>query len=409
MKYINKYKSHEDYTKAYPELSELSAHVSLVVDNCGLAEGAEGVKQVRFSSMNYGAWVGDLLCWNKIDKEWQILKVEHNVDTALDLPDNLVPDAICVVPACHTEDGKARWCALNDVTNESLKYGSASSYVTGGHYFQWAIGSSSDPTTPAGSLVDELPLYGVVPKLEHHINDDNDFYYINKVTGVTFNRLSWYAPTKYISELMPFGQYSGDFSDFGRIEGYPVEVRATLHGTGRDPYDDYDGEPSFTSGAVHPYLPDENGNLFGKNALAFLPVTETQENGNVVGNAFLDLAGLKNTQILLKLSPTGKEYPAVLAASLYSQEYSPAGTWYLPAAGELAYLWSMWYIIQHTLYRLSDKHVGNYSASPLDCGNNYWTSSQYSADSAVNLNTYYGCLDWLNKYNDLLVRPFRSF
>lgn len=70
MKYINKYKSHEDYTKAYPELSELPAHVSLVVDNCGLAEGAEGVKQVRFSSMSYSAWVGDLLCWNKTDKEW---------------------------------------------------------------------------------------------------------------------------------------------------------------------------------------------------------------------------------------------------------------------------------------------------------------------------------------------------
>jgi hypothetical protein len=28
--------------------------------------------------------------------------------------DRYIPDAICVIPACHMDDGKARWCALRD-------------------------------------------------------------------------------------------------------------------------------------------------------------------------------------------------------------------------------------------------------------------------------------------------------
>ena len=94
-------------------------------------------------------------------------------------------------------------------------------------------------------------------------------------------------------------------------------------------------------------------------------------------NMFCDLSGFENTQILLKHSPNGTEYPAALAASLYEQTYSPAGTWYLPAAGELAYLVARWYTIQHTLYVLQQ---GSYSGkscsvSPLGCNDFYWSST----------------------------------
>jgi hypothetical protein len=38
--------------------------------------------------------------------------------------DRYIPDAVCVIPASHMEDGKARWCALRDCYNEKYRYDS---------------------------------------------------------------------------------------------------------------------------------------------------------------------------------------------------------------------------------------------------------------------------------------------
>ena len=395
MKYLRKFDSHEAFTSKYTEIKDQEYCVSAVQDMCGKKDTEEPEVRVYFKDSNFNAWAGDLLCWDTAAKKWVIQNVEHNVDTALTLPSNLVPDAVCVVPACHTEDGKARWCALNDAKNDALKAGTNGDK----HYFRWGATDAQWST-----LIEELSLYTAVPKMQYQITDDNNFYYINEAvrTTTTLNKLAWYCPDKYINELMPFDNYSNDFSDFTQIQGYPNEVRVTMHGTGRDPFDDYDGEGSFNSVGVYPYIPDENGNLFGKNTKAFTPLIG--EDGN---NTFCDLSGFENTQILLKHSPNGTEYPAALAASLYEQTYSPAGTWYLPAAGELAYYWAMWYPIQHTFYRLQQ---GSYSASPLYCNDYYWSSSQYSADYAVVLDTAAGDLGSDGKvYYSSLVRPFRSF
>jgi hypothetical protein len=36
------------------------------------------------------------------------------IKTKIDFGSNLIPDSVCVVPACYTNDNKARWCALYD-------------------------------------------------------------------------------------------------------------------------------------------------------------------------------------------------------------------------------------------------------------------------------------------------------
>ena len=205
-------------------------------------------------------------------------------------------------------------------------------------------------------------------------------------------------PDKYLKELVsPYYQTcleNMENQTVFPIEGYPSDAKCIT---------DYYGNVS-SSWKFRPmcYGPD----LRSKNSVAFAYYQNTYSDSHC---SFSEMDGQKNTQVLLHLSPTGKEYPAALASSLYSQEYSHVGTWYLPAACELFYLWNHWYTIQHTLYRLSDKHVGNYSASPLDCNYYYWSSSQYSADLAGGLYTHNGGLGGGYKDGRGLVRPFRSF
>ena len=116
-----------------------------------------------------------------------------------------------------------------------------------------------------------------------------------------------------------------------------------------------------------PWAYEQDG--FSKNPIMFMAYYSED---NSAWNALMDNDGKRNTQILLKHSPNGAEYPAALAASLYEQTYSPAGTWYLPAAGELVYLVARWYTIQHTLYVLQQSCTDkSWSASPLDCCGDY--------------------------------------
>ena len=136
MKYIRKFDSHKAYTTAYTELKDLSHYVTLYADNCG--PNANATNKVVFSHKSNKAWAGDLLCWDTIAKDWEIIHVNLSSDT-LALGDNLIPDAVCVVPACHTEDGKARWCALNDVENDALKAGYSN---VGKYYFRWGATSA---------------------------------------------------------------------------------------------------------------------------------------------------------------------------------------------------------------------------------------------------------------------------
>jgi hypothetical protein len=80
-----------------------------------------------------------------------------------------------------------------------------------------------------------------------------------------------------------------------------------------------------------------------------------------------------NTNILINNGIDN--YPAAKACIEYSTTYSPAGTWYLPAIGELCYLLSRWYTIQQTLYMINNtKSISQY-AQVIDNNNVYWSSS----------------------------------
>jgi hypothetical protein len=79
-------------------------------------------KTVFVKSTGSTAWAGDVLCWNKSTEDWEVVHVKHTYTdsegvvhdyTKFDSwDDNLVPDGVCVIPACHTDNGKARWISL---------------------------------------------------------------------------------------------------------------------------------------------------------------------------------------------------------------------------------------------------------------------------------------------------------
>jgi hypothetical protein len=68
----------------------------------------------------------------------------------------LVPDAVCVIPACHTDNNKARWIALQDASTLTLKW------------------------STSNTLVDDLPCHTLLPYVGGTYSEDesNDKYYI---------------------------------------------------------------------------------------------------------------------------------------------------------------------------------------------------------------------------------------
>jgi hypothetical protein len=100
----------------------LPAYVSLVDDEDSMIGKDSQKKTVFVKSTGSTAWVGDLLAWDRWENSWAIINRDDigtlngdnsSCECGFDY-ERYIPDAICVIPACHMDDGKARWCALRD-------------------------------------------------------------------------------------------------------------------------------------------------------------------------------------------------------------------------------------------------------------------------------------------------------
>lgn len=98
------------------------------------------------------------------------------------------------------------------------------------------------------------------------------------------------------------------------------------------------------------------------------------EIGNPNTNALLDFDGAGNTAALVGL---GTAYTAANACANYSVDGMESG-WYLPACGELVYILPKFTVLLSALSSLS--------GVSLLAGNNYWSSSEYSASYARYVN-----------------------
>ncbi len=126
---------------------------------------------------------------------------------------------------------------------------------------------------------------------------------------------------------------------------------------------------------------------------------------NMTNNALAitDLDGKKNTSTILAYCKTkGKSCPAFEYVNSYKTEGTLAGDWYLPALGELNAIYGNMGVLNVALGKIGGTKLSS---------NHYWSSSEYSSDSAWPL--YFGysiSVDYGNKgYTNIYIRPVLAF
>lgn len=188
-------------------------------------------------------------------------------------------------------------------------------------------------------------------------------------------------------------------------------------------------KPTFYSSspwAASPYMGDD---LMSGGYNEYYGTTEF-DTGGVNQNALADFKGIVNTKIITDLA-TGENWKTLDSLSnSYSSGYYPAacccarykiagtkafidcsneelkngtGFWYLPACGELGYIIPRLFDINDTISKLNTAYgVG----VQLSTSGYFWSSSEYSDNSARYVYTNNGSVDRLNKLYDRRVRAF---
>lgn len=131
-------------------------------------------------------------------------------------------------------------------------------------------------------------------------------------------------------------------------------------------------------------------------------------------NCLADFDGYNNTKKILEVrgdkdystwtpSRALEDYPAASCCDMYSTVGIPQGNWYLPATGELGYVCVRRQALDNSLNKLIK---GGVSSANVFTSYGYWSSSEFSFDSARYVNLDYGSVNEGKKYYDYYVRAF---
>lgn len=117
-------------------------------------------------------------------------------------------------------------------------------------------------------------------------------------------------------------------------------------------------------------------------------------------NTLADFDGKRNTDILVSL---GSNYIAANIARKYKVAGAEEIEWYLPAAGELGYLFARAKVIDAALKKLNGNtlHINNVADSHV-----YWSSTEYNMNYTYGIDQEYGRLDRNAKPAINYTRPF---
>lgn len=290
------------------------------------------------------------------------------------------PIGVVVIPASHMQDGKCRVMSLCNM-----------SYVTPS---TGTLGTGNDNASTNGTNL----MWGVY---------NNDISQLTNYQSIMFSdgqtsEGNWFLP----SDLWK-GRTSIDIEGDGTYSMVTIDnavdtETAWWSEIGEDdPY-----EPPFI---ISPYASDGS-----RNALA-----------DTAGQALADMDGASNTSVLVNLSAikdtytsgafenVQANYPAAFACNLFSTVGTSQGDWYLPALGELAYLFVREGTINQSLAALGNSavQVGNLTNATSSFGYWCWSSSEFSSNASWNVHAN-GPVNSYRKRDDddnVRVRSFAAF
>lgn len=154
-------------------------------------------------------------------------------------------------------------------------------------------------------------------------------------------------------------------------------------------------------------IKDSNGNDASKgDGVQISGVTTTGDRLT----AFADFTGKANTAAIIKASTTTNITNTADYAPGFCNKYARAnannkgllaGSWWLPSLAELALIWANFDKVNYALSKIT-------GATQLQ-KTWYWSSTQYSADTAWNLNLSDGYMNTFYKFRQFRVRPVSAF
>ena len=292
------------------------------------------------------------------------------------------PIGVVVIPKSHMEDGKCRVMSLANMSYKTPETGTL-------------VGTSNADAQTAGANL----MWGV------YNNDIAELTNYDKVVTVDGATTAEYG---YLPSDWWVGKSEVVIPDNGTYAFTPIsnEVDTETAWYGSEANKNWETLTD-SNMCPSPYLSDGS-----KNPLYF-----------TAGQALCDMNGKSNTNILVNLSAIKTQtsgafenvqanYPAAMACRMYHTSGTNQGDWYLPAMGELGYLYARAKKINETLTSLGSSAVGYGVPTDWDkLGSWLWSSSEYSGSGSRNLgyDGYVGSYSKGSNNANSRVRAFAAF
>ena len=229
------------------------------------------------------------------------------------------------------------------------------------------------------------------------------------------------ADAKTAGANLMWGVSNNDIAELTNYDKVVTVDGATTASTGYLPSDYYIG----TDGAVNNEVDTETawGTSTPQSPSPYLSDGSKNPLYFTAGQSLCDMNGKSNTNILVNLSAISAQtsgafenvqanYPAAMACHIYHTSGTNQGDWYLPAMGELGYLYARAKKINEVLTSLGSSAVGY--GVPTDwtmLGSWLWSSSEYSGGLSRYLNDdgYVGNRNKDDSRGYYRVRAFAAF
>ncbi len=291
------------------------------------------------------------------------------------------PIGVVVMPKSHMEDGKCRIMSLANMSYKTPETGTL-------------VGTSNSDAQTAGANL----MWGVYNNDIAELTNYDKVVTVDGATTADYGYLpsDWWVGKSEV--VIPDGTYT--FTTIANEVDTETAWYGSDAGGGWEVLTDSNMCPS-------PYLSDGS-----RNPLYF-----------TAGQALCDMHGKSNTNILMNLSAIKTQtsgefeniqanYPAAMACHMYHTSGTNQGDWYLPAMGELGYLYARAKKINDTLVSLGSSAVGYGVPTDWDkLGGWLWSSSESSGGGSR-------CLDYTGyvygyykhySYSFNRVRAFAAF